>query len=187
MYIVSNFYILYMKFNIRFVLLGLLAMFSCSSSNDSDPVDSADPVKPTKTVVYLIRHAEKADSSADTNLSAAGLQRANNWATILQGVAFDAFYSTNYNRTRQTIQPTATSNGKDVVLYNPSNFSLANIVSNHQGKNIFIVGHSNTIPALINAYIGQNIYQDMDETEFGNLYKVTVDNGVISHEMTVHD
>lgn len=169
-----------MKINIRFALIALLALLGCSSDNDSKP-------QSVKTVVYLIRHAEKADASANTNLSAAGLQRADNWAVILQDVPFTAFYSTNYNRTRQTIQPTATSNGKEVTLYDPANFSLASVIVNHAGKNVFIVGHSNTIPALINTYLGQNIYPDMAETDFGNLYKVTVIDGVVSHEMTVHN
>lgn len=163
-------------------MMSLLAMFGCSSDNESQP----DP-QPLKTVVYLIRHAEKADASADPDLSAAGLQRANNWSVILQDVVFSAFYSTNYKRTKQTIQPTATANEKTVTIYDPSNFSIANIVANHAGKNIFIVGHSNTIPQLINAYLGQNVYADIPETEFGNLYKVTVEDGEITHQMTVHN
>ena len=60
-----------MKINIRFALIALLALLGCSSDNDSKP-------QSVKTVVYLIRHAEKADASANTNLSAAGLQRADN-------------------------------------------------------------------------------------------------------------
>ena len=158
-------------------------MVGCSSDENSNPVQP----QPVQTVIYLIRHAEKADASANPNLSAAGLQRANNWAVILQDVTFDAFYSTNYNRTLQTIQPIATSNGKEVTLYDPANFSLQSVVANHLGKNVFIVGHSNTIPALINTYLGANIYPDMAETEFGNLYKISIVDGVVSHEMTVHN
>src|SRR6185436_3220830 len=109
------------------------------------------------------------------------------WAVILQDVNFDAFYSTNYNRTLQTIQPIATSNNKDVTIYDPANFSLQDVIADHKGTNVFIVGHSNTIPELINAYLGAEIYPDMAETDFGNLYKISIVDGVVSHEMTVHN
>ncbi|HEX9980209.1 MAG TPA: phosphoglycerate mutase family protein [Flavobacterium sp.] len=169
--------------NMFLLLLAVLATVGCSSDDDPKPVQP----QPVQTVIYLIRHAEKADASANPNLSAAGLQRANNWTVILQDVDFEAFYSTNYNRTLQTIQPTATSNEKDVTLYDPANFSLQNVIAAHEGKNVFIVGHSNTIPQLINTYLGTDIYPDMEETEFGNLYKITIIDGVVSHEMTVHN
>ncbi|HEX8561873.1 MAG TPA: phosphoglycerate mutase family protein [Flavobacterium sp.] len=175
-----------MKIYMHIILLAILATVSCSSDDDSQPSGPSDP-EPVQTTIYLIRHAEKADNSANPNLSAEGVQRANNWAVILQDVAFDAFYSTNYNRTLQTIQPAATSNDKEVTLYDPANFSLDNVIANHAGKNVFIVGHSNTIPQLINSYLEANIYPDMAENEFGNLYKVTIVDGVVSHGMTVHN
>jgi len=174
------------------ILIIILATFGCSSDNDPQhvhpqPVQPQPEPEPVKTVIYLIRHAEKADASANPGLSAAGLQRANNWAVILPDVAFEAFYSTNFNRTLQTIQPIATSNGKGVTIYDHANFSLDDVIADHIGKNVFIVGHSNTIPQLINAYLGSNIYPDMAETEFGNLYKVSVIDGVVSHGKTVHN
>jgi len=172
-----------MKIRMGLILIAVLAMFGCSSEDDSQPVQP----QPVQTVIYLIRHAEKENFGADPNLSAAGLERANNWAVILQDVTFDAFYSTNYNRTLQTIQPIATSNGKPVTLYDPANFSLEDVIADHTGKNVFIVGHSNTIPELINTYLGAEIYPDMAETEFGNLYKVSIVDGVVSHEMTVYN
>ena len=178
----SNPHLMIMKINMYLTLIAIAAI-SCSSEDGPQPVQP----QPVKTVVYLIRHAEKADASANPNLSAVGLQRANNWAVILQDVTFAAFYSTNYNRTLQTIQPTATSNGKDVTIYDPANFSLAGVIADYRGKNVFIVGHSNTIPQLINAYLGAAIYPDMAETEFGNLYKISIIDGVVSHEMTVHN
>lgn len=167
----------------RVILLAVLATFSCSS-DDKPTTEQPDPVK---TVIYLVRHAEKADASADPNLSPAGLERANNWATLLQDVPFDAVYSTDYNRTRQTAQPLADQNQKEVAIYNYATFTLDAVVAAHQGKNVFIVGHSNTIPPLINAYLGSNVYPDMAETDFGNLYKVTIEDGVVTHGVTVHN
>ncbi len=172
-----------MIMKMRLILIAILATLGCSSNDDSQPVQP----EPVQTVIYLIRHAEKADSSANPNLSADGLQRANNWSVILQDVAFDAFYSTNYNRTLQTIQPIANSNAKEVTIYDPTNFSLQDVITNHSGKNVFIVGHSNTIPELINTYLGTSVYPIMTETEFGNLCKITIVDGVTSHQMTVYN
>jgi phosphohistidine phosphatase SixA len=178
-----------MKIVAHLILLTIIATIGCSSDDNNNSDSNLQPVQPqpVETVIYLIRHAEKADASANPNLSAAGLQRANNWALMFQDVAFDAFYSTNYNRTLQTIQPIADINEKEVTQYDPASFVLANVISNHAGKNVFIVGHSNTIPQLINGYLGADIYSTIPETEFGHLYKITIVNGVVTHQMTVHN
>lgn len=173
--------------NMFLLLIALVTALGCSPKKDDPQPVQQPPVQSVRTVIYLIRHAEKADNSADPNLSPAGLQRAENWAVILQDVSFAAFYSTNYNRTLQTIEPIATSNGQEAMIYDPADLSLEDVVANHSGSNVFIVGHSNTIPQLINAYLGSDIYPDMNETEYGNLYKITNLDGVVSHEMTVHD
>lgn len=170
-----------------FLVVTLVTMFGCSSDDEKDPIVNIPQPQETQTVIYLIRHAEKADQTPDTNLSQAGMLRAENWSVILQDVAFDAFYSTPYNRTRQTIQPTADSNGKEVVLYDPAVFTLADVVQQHSGKNVMIVGHSNTIPALINQFLGENIYPDIEETQFGNLYKITVLSDSVFHELAVYN
>ncbi|MEO8067827.1 MAG: phosphoglycerate mutase family protein [Flavobacteriales bacterium] len=175
-----------MKIKPMFLLpIAFLATIGCSRDETAAPAPTQPA--PVPTVVYLIRHAEAAGSGADPDLSTIGLERANNWAVILQGVAFGACYSTDYNRTRQTTEPTATSNGQAVILYDPADLSLADVVADHAGSNVFIVGHSNTIPPLINAFLGTDVYPDMTEAEHGNLYKVTVLDGAVSHEMTVHD
>jgi broad specificity phosphatase PhoE len=164
----------------------LFTSVGCSSWGD-DNNNYSLPKQEAKTVIYLMRHAEKADQSANPNLSEAGVLRAQNWAVILQGVAFDAFYSTNYNRTLQTIGPTAESNAQTVVTYNPDNFALADVVADHFGQNVLIVGHSNTIPELINQYLGEDVYPLIDENAFGNLYKITIQGDTVSHELAVYD
>jgi 2,3-bisphosphoglycerate-dependent phosphoglycerate mutase len=168
------------------ILIAFLATIGCSPDETVEPAPP-QPAQPVQTVVYLMRHAETAGLGPDPDLSPIGLDRANNWVVILQEVAFEAFYSTNYNRTRQTIEPIATSNGQGVILYDPADLSLADVVADHAGSNVLIVGHSNTIPPLINAHLGTDVYPDMTETEHGNLYKVTVLDGAVSHEMTVHN
>jgi broad specificity phosphatase PhoE len=171
------------------LLIAFLATIGCSQNESVAPAEaqpSTPSEQPTPTVVYLIRHAETTGEGTDPGLSPAGLERVENWSLILQDVEFGSFYSTNLNRTRQTIEPIATSNGQEVIFYDHADFSLADVITDHTGGNVLVVGHSNTIPALINAYLGSAVYPNMSASEFGNLYKITVLDGEVSHEMTVH-
>ena len=135
------------------------------------------------TTIYLIRHAEKADNSKNTNLSEMGLMRASHWDDVFSAVHFDAIYSTNYNRTLQTAEPTALTQKIAVTTYDPKDFNLEKIKKDHLGQTILIVGHSNTIPDLINKLIGQNVYPIIEETAFGNLYMVTINGEVVNHQL----
>lgn len=171
------------------LLIAFLATIGCSRDETPAPASSQPPPTeaPVPTVVYLIRHAETTGPGPDPGLSAIGLGRVDNWTVLFQDITFSAFYSTDFNRTRQTIEPIAASNDQEVILYDPANFSLADVVLEHTGGNVLIVGHSNTIPPLINAYLGSAVYPNMSEIEYGNLYKITVLDGEVSHEMTVHE
>jgi 2,3-bisphosphoglycerate-dependent phosphoglycerate mutase len=170
---------------LNFILIA--ALFITSGCSGDDNANFSIPTEEAKTVIYLIRHAEKADQSADPNLSEAGMLRAQNWAVILQDIPFAACYSTPYNRTQQTIEPTAANNQQEVILYNPDDFSLADVIENHYAKNVLIVGHSNTIPELINQFLGEEIYPTIDELQFGNLYKITIQGETVSHELAVYN
>jgi hypothetical protein len=49
------------------------------------------------------------------------------------------------------------------------------------GKAILIVGHSNTIPNMVNQIIKENKYINIEENQFGNLYIVTLfENQIVS-------
>ena len=43
-----------------------------------------------------------------------------------------------------------------------------------QGKTVLVVGHSNTTPQFVNKIIGEEKYPNMDDTDNGSLYIVTV-------------
>lgn len=137
----------------------------------------------TTTTYYLIRHAEKADGSANPDLSAIGLNRAENWNSILSEVTFDAIYSTDYKRTLQTATPTAKRSKKEIILYTPKPFDLQKFKKDTSGKTVLIVGHSNTIPALANQLIDKKVFADMEDTTFGNLYIVTVTGTAVSYQL----
>ncbi|WP_444907166.1 SixA phosphatase family protein [Microbulbifer sp. SSSA008] len=130
-------------------------------------------------VVYLIRHAEKEKGPGvgrDPHLTEAGQQRARQLAYILGGVGIDAIYSTDYNRTRETVEPLSKELGLEVEIYNPRDLKeFAN--SLQQAKNrILVVGHSNTTPKLAELLGGEKGRPIREASEFDRLYILVRDN-----------
>jgi broad specificity phosphatase PhoE len=138
------------------------------------------------TTIYLIRHAEKADSSQNPELSEEGLKRAVRWTKYFELKNIDFFYTTLTRRTQMTCSTIATSKQKEMIFYDFSKFTLKEVIEKHPGKTILIVGHSNTVPKQINDFIGEEIYQKIDENEFGNLYTITIKGDKIEHKLTHH-
>lgn len=141
-----------------------------------------EPVGKT-TTYFLIRHAEKVrENPADKNpdLNERGFQRAENWKKVLQHISFDAIYSTNYNRTLKTADPIAKTFNLEPLIYHPSKLNFDLFQLENEGKNVLIIGHSNTIPQFVNALIRQQKYQEMDDAEFSHLYIVTLKGNLIT-------
>ena len=129
------------------------------------------------TTYYFIRHAEKDRSdktNKDPNLIQKGLLRAAKWSFVLENIEFDAVYSTNYNRTKQTAQPTAEKKGLEVTIYDPRQLFSEEFANNTLGKTVLVVGHSNTTPAFVNAVLGTKKYDSIDDNNNANLYIVTI-------------
>src|SRR5690606_8389173 len=98
----------------------------------------------------------------------------------------DIFYTTLPRRTQMTCSTIATSKQKEMLFYDYRKFTVQEIFAKHSGKIILVVGHSNTIPRQINAFLGEEVYQQIDENEFGNLYTITVKADKIEHKLTNH-
>ncbi|WP_413998458.1 SixA phosphatase family protein [Flavobacterium sp. W1B] len=137
----------------------------------------------TTTTYYFIRHAEKADDSKNPDLSEIGFERAKTWNKIFSEINFDQIYSTDYNRTQQTVNPTAISKKISVKLYNPKTIAIESFKKETLGKKVLIVGHSNSIPNFVNQIINQKIYPNIDEDTFGNLYIVTITDDTITYQL----
>ena len=129
------------------------------------------------TTYYFIRHAEKDEqdpANKDPELTNAGKKRAAKWSEIFKEVKFDAIYSTDFARTRQTASAIAHSQGKTVRLYYPRMLNSPEFQEATKGKTILVVGHSNTTPAFVNAILGEKKYVDINEKENGALFIVHV-------------
>lgn len=131
------------------------------------------------TTYYLIRHAEKIRTDKDNknpNLSNQGLSRAKNWSEVFENIDFDFIYSTKYNRTIQTAQPTANRENLEIQFYTPNSLYNAHFKETTKGKTVLIVGHSNTTPQLVNKILGTHKYDDIDDNNNANLYIITINN-----------
>lgn len=138
---------------------------------------------PDATVVVVVRHAEKAtDDPRDPSLSEAGVARARALAQRLEGTGLDAAYATQYQRTQLTAAPAAQQAGI-VVRVRPAGTDTAasygpdlarDLRALPAGSTALVVGHSNTVPAIITAISGQPA-QEMPETEYSRYTVIVLD------------
>ena len=160
-----------------FLIIILSFVISCKSDKKKEVV-----INNNTTIYYLIRHAEKDRSTKDKDpvLNELGLKRADNWAKVFKDIPFDKIYSTDYKRTQQTAFPTASSKGLDVLSYDAENLFNKNFKQKTDKQTILIVGHSNTTPAFVNAIIGKKEHLQINDSDNGKLFIVTIDEGVAS-------
>jgi phosphohistidine phosphatase SixA len=139
------------------------------------------------TTVYLVRHAEKAASpAADPPLLEAGTKRAEELARKLGKSGIKTIYISQYQRTKLTAEPLARQLGISsteipvrMSATSPRELSpqylteMAERISSG-GGNVLVVGHNNTVPAIIKALGGDISMPLIDETVFDDLFVVTV-------------
>jgi len=149
-----------------------------------------------KTIYYLVRHAEKDTSAAGAKmmqanppLSEKGIQRSTRLASLLEKEHIDYIFSTKYLRTQSTAQPLATLIGKEVQIYEiTKGTAFSDYIQQMPflGKTLLIIGHSNTIPPLVNALIKSNKYQNLSDNEYGFIYKVIMESGQIKDTVLMY-
>lgn len=128
------------------------------------------------TTVLIVRHAEKASTpSIDPPLSLAGEERAQTLVHVAGDAGVGAIYASEYIRTQQTVQLLATQLNLQVILVDAANVEgLVNqILSDNPGDAVLVVGHSNTIPQIIEK-LGGGGGTSIAENEYDNLFVVTV-------------
>ncbi|WP_297793630.1 histidine phosphatase family protein [uncultured Eudoraea sp.] len=153
--------------------LCVTAVISCKD----DQKLSETQVEPTVSTYYFIRHAEKIRSNSediDPELNQKGLGRAMHWAEILNDINLDAIYSTDYERTTMTAAPTSVKQEITVQYYDPSDINIEQFKMNNLGKNVLVVGHSNSTPDFVNKMLGEEKYEAMDDYDNGSLFIVQI-------------
>ena len=134
-----------------------------SSDGNSGPV-----------VVYLVRHAEKADDGTDDPpLALAGQIRVRMLQQLLSDAGLTHVYTTDLKRTRDTVRPFAEALGGDAIIYDPRQLGvLAATILGTPGTHL-VSGHSNTTPLLV-AALGGDPFGPIDELEYDRLYIVVI-------------
>lgn len=128
------------------------------------------------TNIYLVRHADR-DGRPDV-LNEAGIKRAQDLKELLKNKNLDAIFSSKYNRTQSTAQPLADALGLSLIIYDAADINglAKNVKANYKGKKILIVGHSNTVPATINAFGVKPAIADIDHDSYNNFFHVVYKN-----------
>lgn len=123
---------------------------------------------------YIVRHAEKSDSPpANPNLSDAGRRRALALCDSMRNKNISKIFVSQYARTQQTAQPTAGLLGITTTEYNAQeNVSvLADQMRASGNVNLLVVGHSNTVPALVLNLTEENV-GSIPENDYDNFFVV---------------
>lgn len=141
------------------------------------PTPEPTPV-PGSTTVYVVRHAEKVlgvPGDIDPPISAAGKARAKALASRLAGAGVTAIVTTQFKRTHETAEPLATAIGvtpEIIAAGRPGDAdSTAAFVLRHRGEKVLVVGHSLTIPGIIEALGGPKL-ANICEHQYSDLFIV---------------
>jgi broad specificity phosphatase PhoE len=155
--------------------LRLTAALACLLALAPLAAARAAPLADSTTTILLVRHAEKDTLmvGADPPLSAAGILRAQELARVLGDTPIAAIYVTPYQRNRQTAQPLATRLGRPLTVVNAVDSTIVLLRTQHYGQTVLVVGHSNTLPQIIEALSGEKI-PPFTEGDFDRLYVLTL-------------
>lgn len=130
---------------------------------------------PDYIIFYCVRHAEKRTDQGDNpDLSEEGKARAKRLGVILTEAYIDRVFSTTYQRTIQTAETVRRNTAKPPAAATfPPNMQdvwLDQVLSEGTNKRYLVVGHSNTIPQLLNRLKGDSTYQNIPDEDYSRFY-----------------
>ena len=104
-------------------------------------------------LVVVVRHAERADDSADSPLSAVGEAHARRLADLLKDAGITRVFTTSLKRTIQTAAPLAAARRLTPTVLDAGDRDgvIARVRASASADRVLIVGHSNTVPDLLRA------------------------------------
>jgi broad specificity phosphatase PhoE len=155
-------------------ILGLLAALALAAAGWA--VHGA-----STTLVIVTRHAEKTgDPVADPPLAPAGLERAGRLAAILgagpPGVAVDAIFVTQWQRTAATAQPLAMRLGAPVITLKDDDISglKARILGEYRGRRVLVIAHSDTVLPIVRELARGAELPPLGEVAYGTAYVIAI-------------
>jgi phosphohistidine phosphatase SixA len=153
------------------VLVGALSAAPARVAPQAAPQPS---VSASATVVYVLRHAERAtDDPVDPTLTPEGTRRAHKLDSLLADKGVRFVHSTALKRATLTAEPLAKRMGLAIDEYAPTEQrALADRIRAARGVHV-VIGHSNTVPELIRL-LGGDPGTPIGENEYDRLYVVTI-------------
>lgn len=149
-------------------------------------VVAAVPVAAAQDVVFIVRHAERADGGrpagmskgpADPDLSEAGHARATRLAAMLKEADVRHIYVTQFKRTQQTAAPLAAAAHVDPTVVSSKEIdALVRQVQAADGPSL-VVGHSDSVPEILKA-LGVTEDVHIGENDYDNFFIVVRGEGV---------
>jgi len=159
-----------------FVAVGLLFAVVGNAFGVQD-ASAMKPNLPETTTWLVIRHAER-DGENDA-LTNAGKDRTEILQQLGSILNVAAIYSTDFARTKGTVQPLADSLGQEIRVYGQATDEwLQEVRAENNGGVVLIVGHSNTAGVIAGKLAGMEPFA-IGHDEYDALFVVT-SNGVKS-------
>ncbi len=121
--------------------------------------------------IFLSRHMEKAMSGQDPALSPCGVAQAQAFAAQLKDTPLPWLMHTPYQRTKQTAEAFS-QQGRQLLSYDPRQLDQLSTELNNKAGNVLVIGHSNTIPALVAKLTGETV-APLTEQDYGRIYILT--------------
>ncbi|HYN09204.1 MAG TPA: phosphoglycerate mutase family protein [Vicinamibacterales bacterium] len=138
-------------------------------------------------LVIVVRHAERADGGAamtgapaDPLLSAAGEARAARLAGLLAESGITAIFATEFKRTQDTAKPVAAKLGLTMQTVKAADTAglVATLKASHANDVVLVVGHSNTMPAIIKGLTGRDV--TITDAQYDDLFVLVPASGTVS-------
>lgn len=131
------------------------------------------------THFFCVRHAEKAkDTFNDPGVTAEGAARAERLGRILAEAHLDSVYATPFKRTQLTAEPVVRrGRTPPTVTYFPQKQAewIEELLPSLAGKHILVVGHVDSVPALLNQLNGGGFdFDNIPDYDYGRLYIAAV-------------
>jgi broad specificity phosphatase PhoE len=143
----------------------------------------AERAEAQASTVIIVRHAEKAGETGDVDLSEAGHRRAEALRETMRHYSVQGVFTSEFKRTRQTAEPTATANGLTPTAVPvrggvpaQASATVAAVRALPVGSTALVVGHSNTVTKIIAAFGGPTL-PDLCDREYATLFLLELKEG----------
>lgn len=146
----------------KHVVLVVVALIATLIATGCQPCPCDVPM----TTVLLMRHAEYEEDAA--------LKRADILANVAENAGIKAIYTKDIERFQRTVRPLAQRLDLTPSTYQDIKEVVTAVQEDHYGEAVLIVGHSDTVPEIIDALGGDGTSCSIGSEEYDNLYIVTI-------------